>query len=170
VPVLWRPLHEAEGGWFWWGANGPQPFKTLWRLLYHRLTDGHHLHNLIWVFAGERLDWYPGDDVVDIIGVDAYPKDRGDLLVPRWKQLQNHFRGKKLIALTEFGGVPEIPRMQVAGVWWSYFASWSGSVRPVPDATIARVYCAPTVVTQDQRKENLETGSTNPPPAAPANK
>jgi len=167
IPVLWRPLHEAEGGWFWWGAKGPLPFKLLWRLLYHRLTDEHHLHNLIWVFAGERMDWYPGDDVVDIIGVDAYPKDPGDLLVPRWQQLQNHLKGRKLIALTEFGGMPEIPRMQEAGVWWAYFASWYGSVKPVPDATIARVYRTPTVVTLDQLKYRLDTGSTSPPSAQP---
>ncbi|MBV9850549.1 MAG: beta-mannanase, partial [Armatimonadetes bacterium] len=39
VPVLWRPLHEAEGGWFWWGAKGPEPFKALWRLMYDRFTN-----------------------------------------------------------------------------------------------------------------------------------
>ena len=165
VPVLWRPLHEAEGGWFWWGAKGPKPFKALWRLLYHRLTDEHHLHNLIWVFAGEEPAWYPGDDVVDVIGVDAYPQNPDDLLLPRWQQLQSQFKGRKLIALTEFGGVPEIPRMQEAGVWWSYFVSWYGSVKPVPDATIARVYRAPSVVTLDQLKYRLDSGNTNPPAA-----
>ncbi|MBC8134990.1 MAG: beta-mannanase, partial [Fibrella sp.] len=51
VPVLWRPLHEAEGGWFWWGAKGPEPLKKLWRLLYDRLTNKHGLHNLIWVYS-----------------------------------------------------------------------------------------------------------------------
>ena len=43
IPVLWRPLHESEGGWFWWGAKGPEPFKQLWRLLYQRLTVYHGL-------------------------------------------------------------------------------------------------------------------------------
>jgi mannan endo-1,4-beta-mannosidase len=161
VPVLWRPLHEAEGGWFWWGARGPKPFKALWRLLYQRLTDEHHLHNLVWVFAGEKPDWYPGDDVVDVIGVDAYPKDPGDLLAPRWQGLQKRFKGRKLIALTEFGGVPDIPRMQAAGVWWAYFASWYGTVKTVPDATIARVFRAPTVVTleriQIQKEQERQT-------------
>ena len=62
VPVLWRPLHEAEGGWFWWGAKGPEPFKKLWRLMYDRFTNVHHLHNLIWVdCSGTNPDWYPGD-------------------------------------------------------------------------------------------------------------
>jgi mannan endo-1,4-beta-mannosidase len=75
IPVLWRPLHESEGGWFWWGAKGPEPFKQLWRLLYQRLTQHHGLHHLIWVLTSENASWYPGDDVVDIIGVDAYPPD-----------------------------------------------------------------------------------------------
>ena len=39
IPVLWRPLHEAEGGWFWWGAKGPKPFVQLWRLMFDRLTN-----------------------------------------------------------------------------------------------------------------------------------
>ena len=51
VPVLWRPLHEAQGGWFWWGAKGPESLKELWRIVYDRLTNTHQLHNLIWVFT-----------------------------------------------------------------------------------------------------------------------
>ena len=41
VPVLWRPLHEASGGWFWWGAKGPEPFKQLWELMFQRFTQVH---------------------------------------------------------------------------------------------------------------------------------
>jgi mannan endo-1,4-beta-mannosidase len=72
VPVLWRPLHEAEGAWFWWGAKGPEPCKKLWRILYERLTVHHGLNNLIWVWNSVRPAWYPGDDVVDIVSVDTY--------------------------------------------------------------------------------------------------
>ncbi|MEX0642203.1 MAG: glycosyl hydrolase, partial [Pirellulales bacterium] len=72
VPVIWRPLHEAQGGWFWWGAHGPDAFKQLWRLTYDRLTNHNGIHNLIWEFTpsaaeGNFLDWYPGDDAVDMI-------------------------------------------------------------------------------------------------------
>jgi mannan endo-1,4-beta-mannosidase len=49
IPVLFRPLHEAEGGWFWWGAQGPEPCKKLWRILYQRLTHHHRINNLIWM-------------------------------------------------------------------------------------------------------------------------
>lgn len=68
VPVLWRPLHEASGGWFWWGAAGHEAYLKLYRLLWHRLTEDHDLHNLIWVWNGQDGAWYPGDSYVDIIG------------------------------------------------------------------------------------------------------
>ncbi len=167
IPVLWRPLHEADGAWFWWGAKGPGPFKTLWRLLFHRLTEIHHLHNLIWVYSGEKPDWYPGNDVVDVVGIDAYPKNPGDPLLSQWRLLNSRFNGVKLVALTEFGGVPDVERMQAAGVWWSYFASWSASTREVPDATIARIYNSPSVVTLDQVRYRFNIGDSNPPAATP---
>ena len=170
VPLLWRPLHEADGAWFWWGAREAGPFKALWRLLYHRLKDVHQLHNLIWVYSGEKTDWYPGNDVVDIVGIDAYPKDHGDLLLSQWQSLNSRFNGVKLVALTEFGGVPEVERMQAAGVWWSYFASWTATTKPVPAATVARIYGSPAVVTLDQLQHRFNAGSTNPPAAAPVSK
>lgn len=129
VPVLWRPLHEAEGGWFWWGAKGPEPFKKLWKLMYRRLTVEHHLHNLIWVYSsGTNPDWYPGDEFVDIVGIDAYPSDQRDPLSSTWDELADRFKGKKLLAITEFGGVPDVERMHRFGVNWSYFVSWVGSI------------------------------------------
>ncbi len=170
VPVLWRPLHEADGAWFWWGAKEAGPFKALWRLLYHRLTDDHQLHNLIWIYSGEKPDWFPGNDVVDIVGTDAYPKDSGDPLLTQWRALNSRFNGVKLVALTEFGGVPDVERMQAVGVWWAYFASWTGSTKSVPDATIARIYGSPAVVTQDQLRYRLNVGSTNQPAAVPVSK
>ena len=49
VPILWRPLHEASGGWFWWGDSGKAAYFELWDLLYYRMTDLHELNNLIWI-------------------------------------------------------------------------------------------------------------------------
>jgi len=74
VAVLWRPLHEASGKWFWWGYKGAKPCKALYRLLFDRFVNYHKLNNLIWVWttdeAGDALDWYPGDEYVDIVGRD----------------------------------------------------------------------------------------------------
>lgn len=131
IPVLWRPLHEAEGGWFWWGAKGPEPLVELWRLLYDRLTNHHGLHNLLWVFTVQDPTshaWYPGDAYVDLVGKDAYPDDMSDSLSADWSGMRDEFDGRKLIALSEFGGVPSIDRMQQLGTWWSYFCSWTGDL------------------------------------------
>ncbi len=149
VPVLWRPLHEGEGGWFWWGAKGPDAYKKLWRLLHDRLTNVHHLHNLIWVYSsGVKPDWYPGDDVVDVIGIDEYPADVSDPLSSVWDTLQSQYAGRKMLALTEFGGVPDIAKMQRYGVYWAYFASWSGDLGPhkVSPNELTRLYHEPVVI------------------------
>lgn len=151
VPVLWRPLHEAQGGWFWWGAKGPAPFKQLWRLMYNRLTITHHLHNLIWVYcAGTDPAWYPGDDVVDIVGIDAYPSDPSDPLVGDWETLAKQHGTKKMLALTEYGGVPDVAEMERYGVRWSYFVSWQGDLGPhkVSQADLIRIYHDPAVGTK----------------------
>jgi mannan endo-1,4-beta-mannosidase len=154
-PVLWRPLHEAEGGWFWWGAKGPEPFKQLWRLLYQRLTAYHGLNNLIWVFTTSSslsASWYPGNDVVDVVGTDAYPTDSTDALSGTWQTLLSQFNGTKLLALTEFGGVPDIEKMQRFGVWWSWYAPWTGTYGPssAPTSTVTRIYQSSAVLTLDE--------------------
>ena len=85
VPVLWRPFHEMDGGWFWWSKGGADNFVKLWQLMYSRYTDYWELDNLIWVLAysdnietDKRL-WYPGDDYVDIVGADSYSSDNSRL-------------------------------------------------------------------------------------------
>jgi mannan endo-1,4-beta-mannosidase len=151
IPVLWRPLHEASGGWFWWGAKGSGPFKQLWRLLFNRLTTYHNLHNLIWVLTNEDPDWYPGNDVVDIVGVDAYPSDPTDALSTNWENLKSQFDGVKQLTLSEFGGVPDVERMHVFGVWWSYFSPWTGSfIEGAPTNTLMQIYQSPEVITLDE--------------------
>ena len=149
IPVLWRPLHEAEGGWFWWGAKGPKPFIQLWRLLYDRLTRVNGLHNLIWVYTGtSNPDWYPGDDVVDMIGIDEYPTDVRDPLSATWDDIQARFGGRKLVALSEFGGAPELAGARRLGVTWSYFASWNKDLGPmkIDRPTLKRIYNDPRVI------------------------
>jgi mannan endo-1,4-beta-mannosidase len=151
IPILWRPLHEASGGWFWWGAKGPAPFKSLWRLLYSRLTTYHNLHNLVWVLSNEDPNWYPGDDVVDIVGIDAYPSDQTDALSGNWEALKAQFDGRKLLTLSEFGGVPDVERMHAFGVWFSYFSCWGGTfIENAPPATINRIYNSPEALTLDE--------------------
>ena len=75
--ILWRPLHEANGGWFWWGAGSDTNFIALWRDMHDYFTKVKGLTNLLWVYAPNarfaRYDtMYPGDDVVDMVGLDYY--------------------------------------------------------------------------------------------------
>ena len=77
LAVLWRPLHEAEGAWFWWGAKGAEPCRKLWNLLYERLVEHHGLNNLIWVWNSIAEDWYPGNATVDIVSADVYAQGHG---------------------------------------------------------------------------------------------
>ena len=76
VPVLWRPFHEMNGDWFWWGKKNPEVFIRVWKHMFDYLTHTKHLNNLLWVYSPNHgsltRDYYPGDQYVDLIGLDAY--------------------------------------------------------------------------------------------------
>jgi mannan endo-1,4-beta-mannosidase len=133
VPILWRPLHEASGKWFWWGYRGAGACKALYRLMFERFTQMHGLKNLIWVWttdeAGDALDWYPGDKYVDIIGRDYYYYPRianHGSLVASFEKVKDLFGGNKIIALSENGSVPHPDTLVSDGAAWSYFMPWYG--------------------------------------------
>jgi mannan endo-1,4-beta-mannosidase len=143
VPVLFRPLHEAQGGWFWWGAQGPQPYIQLWRMLYDRLVNVDDIHNLVWVYtSADSPAWYPGDAYVDVVGIDAYPTDLEDPQSRLWTQLKSEFAGRKPLAISEFGGVPDVERMQRMGIDWAYAVSWTREEGPRKNtpAALRRIY------------------------------
>ena len=132
VPVLWRPLHEAEGGWFWWGAEGAEPCKKLYRLLYDKLTNEYGLDNLIWVWTGYTFptsaEWYPGDDVVDIIGYDKYNAKDG---LPNLSAISSTFYslvqstdGQKMVTMSENDSIPSIENLTKEKAGWLYFCPW----------------------------------------------
>lgn len=126
IPVLWRPLHEASGGWFWWGAFGPENYKTLWKLMYDRLTNVHHLDNLIWVYNGQAADWYPGDGYVDIIAEDTYtdPRDYESLYNLFYRAL-GYTDAQKMIGLAENGPIPDPGLTAEDNARWLFFITWS---------------------------------------------
>lgn len=127
VPVLFRPLHEAEGGWFWWGAKGPEPAKALYRLVYDRITNHHQIHNLIWVWNSIDQAWYPGDEIVDIVSMDSYPPE-GDYspISDAYEKLTALVQDRKLVAMTENGAIPDPDLLQQYGAHWSWFCTWDG--------------------------------------------
>ena len=127
VPVLWRPLHEASGGWFWWGASGPEPYIELYKLMYHRLTEVHGLNNLIWVWNGQDAAWYPGDEYVDIIGEDIYPGEKVyTSQAARFLKALSYTDTRKIIALTENGCVPDVDLLIRDNIMWSWWCTWEG--------------------------------------------
>lgn len=127
VPVLWRPLHEASGGWFWWGAKGPEPCIALWKLMYERLTRHHGLNHLIWVWNGQHAGWYPGDEYVDILGEDIYPpKHDYSSQKERFLSAASYSKRNKIIALTENGVVPDPDRMAKDCTPWAWNCTWYG--------------------------------------------
>ena len=127
VPVIWRPLHEASGGWFWWGAKGSDAYKKLWKYLYKELTNTYGCNNLIWVYNGQSADWYPGDEYVDIVGEDIYPGNHVyDPQVSRFKQAINYGSKTKITALTENGCIFDIDSAVSINALWSGFMTWGG--------------------------------------------
>jgi mannan endo-1,4-beta-mannosidase len=138
VVVLWRPFHEMNGGWFWWGGKDPQSFVKLWRQMFDYFTRTKGLDNLLWVYAPNHgtntAVYYPGDRYVDLAGLDAYTDfvDTNHILgYPEIARLPKPF------GFTEFGPHgPEKPpgdydyRRFLAGVWTHFprtvfFMSWN---------------------------------------------
>ena len=122
MPLLWRPLHENNGDWFWWG-NNPKATAKLWKILYERMVNHHGLNNLIWLWNGNN-DADTPIDYIDIVGVDIYANDHG----PQTTTFNTHFdfyKGKKMVVLSENGRIPDIQQCVDQGAWWGYFQTWN---------------------------------------------
>ncbi|MBQ4285183.1 MAG: hypothetical protein II720_01840, partial [Bacteroidales bacterium] len=146
IPVLWRPLHEAAGNtyatwnqsgskaaWFWWGYDGPDAYKTLWRYMFDYLAQK-GVKNLIWVWTTQTSsaadqDWayYPGDDYVDIVGRDIYGSASSPAsaasIASQFSTVEGYWP-QKMITLSECGAVDTLPSQWTAGAKWLYAMPW----------------------------------------------
>ncbi|WP_223879847.1 glycosyl hydrolase [Paenibacillus spiritus] len=126
VPVLWRPYHEMNGGWFWWGQK--EQFSKLWDLMYERFTVTHGLNNLLWVWnpnapnesSGAYKDYYPGADKVDILAADIYNNDFRQYYYDSLLELA----GDKPIAIGENGELPDPGMLAKTQSRWVYMMTW----------------------------------------------
>jgi len=163
VPVLWRPYHELNGVWFWWGnRKGPDGSARLWRMLYDRLVHHHKLNNLIWVWntnaprllpndeAWAYEDYFPGIEYVDVLAADVY---HNDYKQSHHDQLVQLGEGK-LIALGEVGEVPT-PAILARQPMWSWFMIWGSFVNShnTPEQ-IRDLYGSPRVVSHEDVTAN----------------
>lgn len=137
VAVIWRPLHEAAGGWFWWGIAGADCYKALYRIVFDRMVNLNGVKNALWTWNIERdpsigydvsalnAKWYPGDDVVDIVGVDIY-NNSGDHKsnATYFNKIVSDVGTKKLIALTENGPIPDVDSTFEDEAVWSFWMPW----------------------------------------------
>lgn len=161
VPVLWRPYHEMNGVWFWWGdKKGPDGFQKLWKMMFDRFVNYHQLNNLIWVWnanaprdipfdeAFSYIDFYPGADYVDILATDVYHYDYEQKDYLELLELANG----KPIALGECGELPK-PEILELQSKWTWFMVWSNWI--IIDNTPERVksiYNLSQVITKDKLK------------------
>ncbi len=176
VVVIWRPLHEMNGGWFWWGAQEPADYIKVWRHMFDYFTREKQLHNLIWAYASSqgarRADaYYPGDAYADLVGLDAYT----DHIDPE------HLKGypeitalDKPCGLTEFGphGASNPPgdfdyRRLLDGIEKNFprtrhFLCWDEKWNPAENKFAREFYNDPRVITRDQ----LPAGLTGRPASA----
>ena len=142
IPVLWRPLHEAGGGWYWWGASEPKYYTRLWSLLFRRLTGYHGLHNLIWVWNAQSASYPVPEDTYDIASVDVY-LHADHAYGSRYEQFLSLARiteGKKMLALSECSALPDLKMLSVDQTVWSYFGLWYGVYIMKPDGSFSDAY------------------------------
>ena len=126
IPVLWRPFHEAEGKWFWWGRRGPEVACALYKLMFRYFTEHHHLHNLLWVWNCPLQEGYPGDEYVDVISMDIYLKEfRPTDYAAEYERLREQTTRNKIAALAEVGYMPDIQLLSESRVPWAYYMTWS---------------------------------------------
>ncbi len=157
IPVLWRPYHEMNGGWFWWGRKrGENGYAALWLMMYDRYVNHHGLHNLLWVWNAnapvQGVDpyhlYYPGHAYADVLATDVYEN-----------QFEQRFHDDlvalaegKPVALGEVGDMPT-PEILEAQPRWSWFMTWTNFLENNNTREeILALYRSPRVLTRDEVK------------------
>ena len=126
IPILWRPFHEVEGTWFWWGAQGGEVAKEMYKMMYELFVNEYHLDNLLWVWSSPTAESYPGDEFVDVIGWDIYlPEKEYTDYQDRYEELIKNTTTNKVPAITEVGYIPDIDKLSKSRIPWAYFMTWS---------------------------------------------
>ena len=133
VPILFRPLHEAEGAWFWWGAEGPEACVNLYRYLYDKLVNEYKLNNLLWTWtcstSAHAAEWYPGDEYVDFQGCDKYNAINNNdpnpsAISATFYSMVAQTKGQKMVVMSENDTIPSLENLVKDKAAWLYFCPW----------------------------------------------
>jgi len=187
IPVLWRPFHEIDGGWFWWtDQQTPENTAAAWQMMFNYFVKERKLNNLIWVYncalrcgkgkAGldaleMRGRYYPGDAFVDIAGIDVYPSEYIGIGSPQTDAYKISFdlisklAPNKMVALSECDAIPNPDLMESSKAQWLYAMPWWGPGKRHPEEWIKKTYCDERLITLDELPN--WTTSTNFIPLAP---
>jgi mannan endo-1,4-beta-mannosidase len=172
VPVLWRPLHEANLRYFWWSSGGPDAYRGLWAMMYTYFVKDRGLNNLIWVWNGQSRDWLVPSEEFDIASMDIYPRTgiNRSSQVDRFLQCQG-LAPNKMVALSECEFIPEPGNLIRDGAGWLWYMSWQATylyvsngddAHPLParpfqlnahyinDADLKRIMSNPYVINLDR--------------------
>ena len=159
IPVLWRPFHEFDGAWFWWGKGGADNFVKLWRIMYDRYTNYWKLNNLIWVLGysgnGKNYDkWYPGDEYVDIAGADSYSTGANAKL---YNAVVKVAGSEKPVCYHECGTNPTVQQLRDSKAGWVWFMTWHTEYITDYNSNTAlkELYNDDYVITLDELPKNL---------------
>ncbi|WP_062545609.1 glycoside hydrolase family 26 protein [Rufibacter tibetensis] len=152
IPIIFRPFHEMNGVWFWWGKGHctVQEYKQLYQFTVKYLRDNLGVHNFLYAWSPDRaftteaqyLEYYPGDAYVDIVGMDNYydlsPNNDPNVVSRKLKIISDYaIRNNKVAAFTETGldKIPQadwftnmlLPALRNQPVEIAYFMLWSNT-------------------------------------------
>lgn len=129
VAVVFRPIHEASGGWFWWGTQGGAAFQSLYNLIYDRMVTVDGVKNLVWVWNPQYasdVSWNPGAAKFDVISLDIYEAwDYTSKFVTAYNALKTNYGTLgRIFAVSENGSIPDASTMKENGTVWSWWMPW----------------------------------------------
>ncbi len=128
VAAIFRPIHEAAGGWFWWGTKNGAAFQALYNLIYDEMVTVKGVKNLVWVWNPQftkNTDWNPGDTKYDVLSLDIYEAwDYTSKYTTAYSELKTNFNNNKIFAISENGPIPDVSAMHAAGTMWSWWMPW----------------------------------------------
>ncbi|CAN1527973.1 Glycosyl hydrolase family 26 domain containing protein [Fimbriimonadaceae bacterium] len=150
IPIIFRPYHEMNGGWFWWGGDAPR-FLLLWKMIFDRYVGHHGLTNLLWAWNPDKPwpgveEFYPGHDTVDLLGTDIYPgQDRDETYPEEWYERMKGLAEGRPLALSENSELPTAADLERQP--WAYFMGWDNlTLKANSEDAIRATYSASRVI------------------------